>query len=76
MPTWKLGGGFVIGSALAVTARFELAVAVEDGLPYLQSPYWCYPVRQSLGAVLRRQAGGGRAGLPAGPGPANKMIWI
>lgn len=31
---------------------FEQAVALEDKLPYSEPPYWYYPVRQSLGAVL------------------------
>jgi len=33
-------------------AEFELAVALEDKLLYSEPPYWYYPVRQSLGAVL------------------------
>ncbi len=33
-------------------AAFELAVALEDTLIYSEPPYWYYPVRQSLGAVL------------------------
>ncbi len=28
------------------------AVALEDSLPYMEPPYWYYPVRQSLGAAL------------------------
>jgi tetratricopeptide (TPR) repeat protein len=35
----------------AVT-EFEQAVAIQDILPYLEPPYWYYPVRQSLGAAL------------------------
>jgi tetratricopeptide (TPR) repeat protein len=35
----------------AVT-EFEQAVAIQDALPYLEPPYWYYPVRQSLGAAL------------------------
>jgi tetratricopeptide (TPR) repeat protein len=31
---------------------FEQAVALEDALAYSEPPYWYYPVRQSLGAVL------------------------
>jgi tetratricopeptide (TPR) repeat protein len=31
---------------------FQRAVAIQDGLPYLEPPYWYYPVRQSLGAAL------------------------
>ncbi len=37
--------------AKAVDA-FEQAAALEDGMPYMEPPYWYYPVRQSLGAAL------------------------
>jgi tetratricopeptide (TPR) repeat protein len=43
----------------AATAAFRDAAAVQDGLPYTEPPYWYYPVRQSLGAVLLQ------AGKPA-----------
>jgi tetratricopeptide (TPR) repeat protein len=33
-------------------AEFEQAVALQDRLAYSEPPYWYYPVRQSLGAVL------------------------
>jgi tetratricopeptide (TPR) repeat protein len=33
-------------------AEFEQAVVLEDKLAYSEPPYWYYPVRQSLGAVL------------------------
>jgi tetratricopeptide (TPR) repeat protein len=32
--------------------HFETAVALEDALAYSEPPYWYYPTRQSLGAVL------------------------
>ncbi len=32
--------------------EFEVAVAIQDTLPYMEPPYWYYPVRQSLGAAL------------------------
>ena len=38
-------------------AAYQEAVAVQDGLPYTEPPYWYYPVRQSLGAVRLRRAG-------------------
>lgn len=38
----------------AATAYAD-AAAVEDQLPYMEPPYWYYPVRQSLGAVYLRQ---------------------
>ncbi len=31
---------------------FRDAVATQDSLPYMEPPYWYYPVRRSLGAVL------------------------
>jgi hypothetical protein len=33
-------------------AEFEQAVALDDKLAYSEPPYWYYPVRQTLGAVL------------------------
>ncbi len=35
----------------AATA-FREAVSIQDDLPYLEPPFWYYPVRQSLGAAL------------------------
>lgn len=32
--------------------EFEAAVALQDALPYMEPPFWYYPVRQSLGATL------------------------
>jgi tetratricopeptide (TPR) repeat protein len=32
--------------------EFEVAVQIQDGLPYLEPEYWYYPIRQSLGATL------------------------
>ena len=31
---------------------FEAAVALEDGIPYSEPPYWYYPARHSLGVAL------------------------
>ena len=31
---------------------FQAAAKVEDTIPYMEPPYWYYPVRQSLGAAL------------------------
>jgi tetratricopeptide (TPR) repeat protein len=31
--------------------EFEVAVQIQDSLPYLEPEYWYYPVRQSLGAA-------------------------
>lgn len=33
---------------------YRAAIAVQDGLPYMEPPYWYYPVRQSLGVALLR----------------------
>ena len=30
----------------------EAAVAIQDTLPYMEPPYWYYPLRQTLGALL------------------------
>jgi tetratricopeptide (TPR) repeat protein len=43
-------GGDLPGAAEA----YREAVAVQDKLPYMEPPYWYYPVRQSLGVVLLR----------------------
>lgn len=40
------------GDRVAAQQIFERAVVLEDKLPYSEPPYWYYPVRQSLGAVL------------------------
>src|SRR5262249_28762813 len=36
----------------AAINELEAAVKLQDGLPYMEPPYWYYPVRQTLGAVL------------------------
>jgi tetratricopeptide (TPR) repeat protein len=40
------------GNYPAAIERFEAAAALQDALPYMEPPYWYYPVRQSLGAAL------------------------
>ena len=37
-----------LGNAIAA---FEGAVAIQEKLPYMEPPYWYYPVRRSLGAL-------------------------
>ena len=32
--------------------ELRAAIALQDTLPYMEPPYWYYPVRQTLGAVL------------------------
>ncbi len=36
-------------------ALFAQAAGIQDQLPYMESPFWYYPVRQSLGAALMAQ---------------------
>ena len=36
----------------AAIRELEAAVALQDTLPYMEPPYWYYPVRQTLGGVL------------------------
>ena len=33
---------------------YRQAVAIEDKVPYMEPPWWYYPVRQSLGSALYR----------------------
>src|SRR4051812_38340340 len=40
------------GDKAAAIERFERAAALQDGLPYMEPPYWYYPVRQSLAVAL------------------------
>lgn len=40
------------GDDAALIAHLEQAVALEDGLPYMEPPYWFFPNRQLLGAAL------------------------
>jgi tetratricopeptide (TPR) repeat protein len=42
------------GDLPGAIAAYRKAVAIQDALPYTEPPYWYYPVRQSLGAVLLR----------------------
>jgi tetratricopeptide (TPR) repeat protein len=40
------------GDLPAAIAAFERAAVLQDGLAYMEPPYWHYPIRQSLGATL------------------------
>lgn len=40
------------GDYKTAAAEFTAAIAIEDRLPYMEPPFWYYPVRQSLGATL------------------------
>jgi tetratricopeptide (TPR) repeat protein len=42
----------VRGDLVAAAAAFERAAARQEALNYMEPPYWYYPIRQSLGAVL------------------------
>jgi tetratricopeptide (TPR) repeat protein len=39
------------GDASRAAVAFEAAAELQEGLPYMEPPYWYYPVRQSLGAI-------------------------
>jgi tetratricopeptide (TPR) repeat protein len=40
------------GDVDAAVALLEEAAALQDTVPYMEPPYWYYPVRRTLGAVL------------------------
>lgn len=40
------------GNADDAVSHFELAVAIQDELPYTEPPFWYYPSRHSLGKAL------------------------
>jgi tetratricopeptide (TPR) repeat protein len=41
-----------LGDHQAAIESFEHAATLQDSLPYMEPPYWYYPVRQSLAAAL------------------------
>jgi tetratricopeptide (TPR) repeat protein len=43
------------GNNQAAIAQFKQAAATEDTIPYMEPPFWYYPVRQSLGAALLKE---------------------
>jgi tetratricopeptide (TPR) repeat protein len=47
---WAYNGGRY-GQAISLYRR---AIAIEEKVPYMEPPYWYYPVHQSLGAALYR----------------------
>jgi len=47
---WAAAGGDHAGAA----RLYREAIAVEDRIPYMEPPFWYYPVHQSLGASLYR----------------------
>lgn len=40
------------GDANVAVEQFEKAAALQDGMSYMEPPFWYYPVRQSLAAAL------------------------
>lgn len=40
---------------VASARQLAEAIRLQEGLPYMEPPYWYYPVRQTLGAVLLLQ---------------------
>lgn len=40
------------GDLARAAEQLQLAIAAEDKLAYMEPPFWYYPVRQTLGAVL------------------------
>ena len=45
----------VQGNFAEAEHKLRAAVALQDGIAYMEPPYWYYPVRQTLGAVLLQQ---------------------
>lgn len=43
------------GDFRAAASKLREAVALEDSIAYMEPPYWYYPVRQTLGAVLYQE---------------------
>ena len=42
------------GRHMQAAGHYRSAVAIEDRIPYMEPPWWYYPVNQSLGAALYR----------------------
>ena len=42
------------GRHVQAADHFRAAAAIEDRVPYMEPPFWYYPVQQSLGAALYR----------------------
>ena len=45
---------FARGHYREAASLYRQAIAIEDRIPYMEPPYWYFPVRQSLGAALYR----------------------
>jgi tetratricopeptide (TPR) repeat protein len=51
------------GEHAQAAGLFAEAATIQDGLPYMEPPYWYYPVHQSLGAALMAQGKAAEAAL-------------
>jgi tetratricopeptide (TPR) repeat protein len=40
------------GNTARASKEFATAASIQDSFPYMEPPYWYYPIRQSLGAAL------------------------
>lgn len=49
--TLVLGGEIESARGNTAVDRFEAAIAIQDGLAYIERPAWFYPVRHHLGAM-------------------------
>ena len=49
------------GRFVEAVRRYREAVVIEQNIPYMEPPYWYYPVHQSLGAALYRAGEYGEA---------------
>jgi tetratricopeptide (TPR) repeat protein len=45
---------YALGRYDEAASLYRQAAAIEDGIRYMEPPFWYYPVRQSLGAALYR----------------------
>ena len=50
------------GDNAKAIAEFQQAAALQDGMPYMEPPYWYYPVHRSLGAALLQAGRASEAG--------------
>ena len=55
---WAFAGGRYVEAA----RLYRSAIEIENRIPYMEPPYWYYPVQQSLGAALLK---GGKPGEAA-----------
>lgn len=49
------------GDTRAAIEHLEKAVAAEDAMPYMEPPFWPFPVRPTLGAVLLKSGDAAKA---------------